>query len=307
MAIDNPAVSVAILTYGNYTHLLKTVDSVLSQNANISELIISDDGSGKPFPKEVSERLSEFSGKLVILENKQNLGTTAHMNYIGRLCNSGLIKFISAGDAFSDQNALRELTVFAGKVDSLIVTSNAYVCDEKLRYWSYKFPLESGKRLFGLSTEEMFKRLTKANTISAVGTIFSKNFFEEYGGFDESYRLLEDWPTWLRYTRNGGRIFFLDRVTCLYAVGGSSSLAGNAYESQALRGDMIRCYEEEILPYISGFLESEKKEIMFSYDRLLGKPWTYMLKRYFLMEIKYRLKQVVKFWVMKLCRRKIRH
>lgn len=44
------------------------------------------------------------------------------------------------------------------------------------------------------------------NGIVAGGVFFNAEFFEKFGFFDERYRLLEDWPTWLRLAKKGIRI-----------------------------------------------------------------------------------------------------
>jgi len=36
------------------------------------------------------------------------------------------------------------------------------------------------------------------------------------GGFDERFRLLEDYPLWLKITRNGNKLHFMDKVTVNY-------------------------------------------------------------------------------------------
>lgn len=68
MEVDRtPSVFVAILTYGEYSGLERTLKSVLRQDFPVAEVVVSDDGSGQEFPKEVIERYQEefHSGKML--------------------------------------------------------------------------------------------------------------------------------------------------------------------------------------------------------------------------------------------------
>ena len=93
-----------------------------------------------------------------------------------------------------------------------------------------------------------------------------KDFFARFGGFSEEYRLLEDWPAWLREAREGRRIGILPEITCLYAAGGVSSQNADAFASEKLRQDMLRCYEREILPYEERLPQSVLKKVRYRYE-----------------------------------------
>ena len=112
--------------------------------------------------------------------------------------------------------------------------------------------------------------MAAANTVSAAGTLFQRSFFSEHGGFDEDYRLLEDWPTWLKLARSGVQIPYLPRATVLYGHGGVSSAEGNAFRSERLKDDMRLCYEKEILPYVDSMPSRCRHEIYYHYSELIG-------------------------------------
>ncbi|MDE5977732.1 MAG: hypothetical protein K2G70_04615, partial [Turicibacter sp.] len=57
-----------------------------------------------------------------------------------------------------------------------------------------------------LSPDECFEKLCIRNKINAVGIFFEKRFFDENGYFNEKYRLLEDWPTWLNLYKHNRKI-----------------------------------------------------------------------------------------------------
>lgn len=285
----NYRVAVVVLTYGNFICLERTLRSVTEQNYHADAVLVSDDASGKAFPSALQEKFPDVRFQI----QKKNLGIVAHMNAVAAQTQTEYIKFLACGDAFSDPEALETLLAFAEKENAPVVTSQAMVCTRELERRLYPFP---GKRIQLLkgSCVEQFRTLARTNLISAPGTLFRRSFFIQMGGFDESYHLLEDWPTWLRLTRQGNAIPLLDRVTCLYAVGGISSENGDAFCAPALREDMKLCYEKEIFPYLEGISPKEKKEIQFYYERLNGAGTGQLLRRYFWLEVKVLFKCAVK-------------
>lgn len=292
--VENHTVSVVILTCGEYRYLERTVASVLEQTCPIRQIILSDDGSGLPFPQAVVNRLERAGTGVIFRRGETNLGTVAHMNLLAGLCDSTYLKFLSAGDAFSDPEALRALVSAAERDGTMAVASNVIVCSEDLSAPYYRFPgAKRGGRL-NCAAEAQFSVLAGNNLVSAAGTLLHRRFFTVFGGFDEEYRLLEDWPAWLRMTRTGNRIAFLDRVTCLYALGGVSSKDGSAFDSSVLRADMRRCCQKELLPYWERIEKRERRRVQYHYAVLTGASGRELLRQYFRMELEARMKRKIK-------------
>lgn len=292
--MNEPAVDVLILTYGNYGGLDRTIGSILAQRHPIRSIVLSDDGSNQPFPPQAIRRLEESPARVIVRNGTENMGTVAHANAVARLTDGDYLKFIAPGDAFSDCDALGALAAFAGQVDAPAVTSNCIVCSPDLGRKYYHFPGRRRGTWLRRSGWELFSVLAQENIVSAVGTLLRRDFFQALGGFDESYRLLEDWPAWLRLAREGYGLPYLPRVTALYAAGGVSSANGNAFCSPLLREDMLLCFEKEILPYMDALSPSAKRTVSYSYERLKGASSKMLAKQYFLMAVKETVKREIK-------------
>lgn len=269
---QNPLISVVVMTYKNQNGLYMTLDTILNQNYQNIELIISDDASGQQDIKSIREYIDKNKNKNIIsyriLCNEYNHGTVRHLNKMKQLCTGKYIKFLPCGDGFVSADSLEELFKFTSTHNYIIASSKSIVCNSDFSEIYYEFPGKRRTRLINSSdASKLNSILMRNNIISAVGVIFDRIFFEKYS-FDEKYRYLEDLPLWLKITREGITIPCLDKNVVYYSVGGVSSEDGNAHSSKILRDDMIICYENEIIPYIEEYDFLSRYLIMNRYEKL---------------------------------------
>lgn len=274
------SVSVLIVTYGNYEGLHQTIESVFNQDYPILELIISDDASGIPFPEDVLQLLSQAKFPVRIRMGTKNLGTTAHLNFLAGMSHGTYLKFISSGDAFANEHSLRDLVEFAKCKKTIVICSDTAVSDLHYKTVYYRFPGPVRGKLLDCDADRLFRIIARENIISAVSVLFHRRFFDWFGGFDESYRLLEDWPAWISIAKKNLTIPFLNQVTSLHIIGGISTKNGNAYHSKALRDDMRRCYQEEIIPEKDRFGFIEWRTIQYHYGLLDSRNNHYIRLKY---------------------------
>lgn len=306
---NKPLISIVVMTYKNQESIYSTLETIMSQEYPTIELIISDDASGRQDVNAITDYIECYKKEnlksVQILCNKENLGTVKHANKVLQYCHGKYIKFLSCGDGFVNSNSLNLLYKFISDGEYKIVTSKVIVCNENFSDSFYEFPNSRRVELINDSNSQQLNSiLKKINIISAIGTIFENGFFDKYK-FDESYNYLEDWPLWLKITRENIRIPCLDVSTGYYSIGGVSSELGNAYNSNSLRLDMIKCYEKEILPYIDMENQFNKYIIMNRYIKLKNYGKFNMIQKicfnikYFPIEIYYFLKNIAKKIILK--------
>lgn len=266
-----PKISIIILSYQKYDGLYRTLDTILSQNYRNIEILISDDGS-EQFPEsEIMIWAKKHAKiKIQIRRNRANLGTVAHANLAASYCTGEYIKFLPPGDGFCSSNALEKLVREAKKKNALILTSPSLVYFKDYENIRFEFPSKHRiKKLKIFTSEQLFSAISQSNFISAVGTIFHRKFFDE-GGFDEEYRYLDDWPTWLSWLRQGRQIEVLEVPTVYYGLEGISNQAGNAFHSKLLHTDLLHCYKKEILPYKERLSPFIRWFVNYRYGKLKG-------------------------------------
>lgn len=240
--------SVIILAYRNEQYLRCAVDSVLAQDYPALELIVVDDGSPAFDGAGIDAYLSAHRGpnlrRALVYQNPKNLGTVRSINRALELTEGRYLKLLAADDALYDGQVLSKAKEALDSSQDGIITTRVMKCGADLTPRSL-FRDSFAQALPQRSPEEVFRRLCVHNEIVGVGVFFTRAFFDRFGPFDESYRLLEDWPTWLRVSREGARIGFGDFIAANYRCDVGAATGVNP----AYLADKKRTFAREIRPY----------------------------------------------------------
>jgi glycosyltransferase involved in cell wall biosynthesis len=245
----NPLISIIVLSYNNSSYIFDTINSILQQNYRNIELIITDDGT-EGFNKQmyvdyILKNRKENITNLIVHKNEVNLGTVKNVNNAIQMSKGEYIKIIAADDVFYDGNVISSFVAYFKKTDSIIVASKIDSCDSKLVSSPNDFYDNLEFNLTKLNSKQCFIELCKGNFIPAPGVCFTRKLFAQYGYFDQNYRLMEDWPMWLRLTRNGCKIDFLNIISAKYRA----YIGTSTTPSKMFKEDYIKCFYNEIRPY----------------------------------------------------------
>lgn len=235
----------------NSPDVIASINSVLCQDYEAIEFILIDDHSCHFSAADIRAYLGTHAGKNIrrwrVIKNNKNLGTVKTLN-IGLKNSQGEIIFNLAGDdLFADEKVLSDWVRVFHETKAAVITGirENYDCDF-LQCTGVTPNKHQAVLLRTLGPDELFERIIVDNFLSGCSTAHTKMFFEEYGLYDEQYRLIEDFPATLRYLRQGGQVAFFERKVIKYRGGGVSSMGeiGAAYEK-----DIRLIYENEIIPY----------------------------------------------------------
>ena len=261
----SPLLSVIILAYNNQRYLPETIESVLAQDYPNMEVIISDDGSSdfdvSYWERYIHERYPNACGYTKIRKNAVNLGIVRHCNIVIRQASGKYIKMLPAGDLFINTVTASHLVAELENNNWQIATSFTAVYNEEMtELKGYAPTWKDLVTMSALTAGKQYLCLTDRCMVSAIGTIFTKKLYDELSGFDEAYRLLEDWPMWLRLTRCGIKIEYINYLSAKYRLGGVTST-----RSPILHNDLILMLEQEILPYRELFTGRQWRAIQTKY------------------------------------------
>jgi glycosyltransferase involved in cell wall biosynthesis len=220
-------VSVVISTYNCKDTIIETLDSIFFQEYSNIELIISDDASTDNSLEIVSNWLREPSvynrfSDVKVLEVPKNTGTSANANRGINASTGSWVKFLGADDTLlptcikdnvSYIKKNKEIRVLFSKV-------NVYMNDFRSANFLYTAPGEvNSNSIFqpDRTAESQYRLLLFSDRIHFSPSVFlCRETVQRIGGFDERFRLLEDYPLWLNLTRTGHRLYFMDKITVNY-------------------------------------------------------------------------------------------
>lgn len=272
--MNNPLVSVIILSYNNFSYIYEALKSLLEQDYSNIELIISDDGS-KDFSKsEIEDFLLENKKtnikNIKFLINEKNLGTVKCINNAIKKSQGEFIIFFAADDAFYDQKSISKFIDAFKKLpkDEFIVTAQLGMYDINLQKLIKLFVSKQHIELLRKnSPKELFSEMADKCITAAASTCYRKRLFEKVGYFDERYKLIEDWSSALRFSRLGIKYHYADFIAFKHRDGGVShgNINGEKKLNKKYDLDLINIMKYEVLPYLSLLSEVQKKAFMTFY------------------------------------------
>jgi glycosyltransferase involved in cell wall biosynthesis len=184
----SPLVSVIIPYYNQERFLGETVDSVRRQTYLNFEIILVDDGSRVPATVIVQE-----DARLRIYRT-ENRGLPAARNFGFQQCSGQFLVFLDSDDRLHPDALRCHLDAFSANASAALSFGAQRIIDaegEEIR------PSHTCR-----PRRDYFLKLLEGNPISTPGaTMIRREAFLEAGKFDETLRIVEDYPLYLRIAR----------------------------------------------------------------------------------------------------------
>lgn len=224
---NEPLVSIVVLTYNSSKTIEETLDSIYKQTYPNIELVISDDASKDNTREVCQEWINKFKGRftnVILNEYKPNVGVTQNLANGVDLANGEWIKPIAGDDLLKPECCAFFVCYIQQNPDTQIVFGNTIAfkdVDGQRVYIENKLKrdLISFSRL---SAKEQCEQLYSNNGLPATCSFIRKGLFYRYP-LDVKYRNIEDWPYWIKITKNGIHIEYVDEILALYRMGESVS------------------------------------------------------------------------------------
>ncbi len=220
MNADLPLVSIIVITYNSSKYVLETLESAKAQTYQNIELIISDDGSQDQTVELCERWLADNKERFVhsrIITVEKNTGIPANCNRGVKASKGEWIKLI-AGDDLLVSTAIESIMKFSNEypkaavIQSLIeVTYNGKRSDENC-----VIPSEKTRKIYSYRSGKQLRKIIGNNFVSAPGIFMSRKVIENVSLFDEDFKILEDFPMWLKILKSGCKIYLLNEITVLY-------------------------------------------------------------------------------------------
>ncbi len=257
---DVPLVSVCVITYNSSIFILETLESIKEQTYKNIELVISDDCSTDntvDICRKWVQKYRMHFANVIIVTSDYNTGISANCNRCYKAANAEWIKGI-AGDDLLVPNCIEDFVRFVEtNRDIKIVSSMIDVFGDDIRNYDWY-----NKWYDFLDTKPngclQYKALLTMNYIPAVSVFMRKSLWECIGGFDESIKLLEDWPMWLKITGKGIPFYFLRKRLTIYRCHNGSIQMSDRIKLAILLCKFKYIYKVHNVPYLYSLHQIEK-------------------------------------------------
>jgi len=272
----NELVSVAVIAYNSEDYIEDTILSILSQSYTNLEVIVADDGSvDKTIEVATNIFKTQNFENYKVISDGENKGIPANCNRAIKNCSGHYIKIIAADDILLP-DAIEKNVDFMKKNNSLIQYSRAKDFTKEGERVVYLPSLAKYDINFNsYDVKKQFKIISYENIIIAPTIFYNRLFFEKFKEFNEKYRLIEDYPMWIRVLYNGEKIYFMDELTVLY----------RKHDKSVSRNSKV-VINENMFNYYCNFFKDE-------FEEYLKKNKNYLLlihKRIYI----YRMKKIIK-------------
>lgn len=230
-----PLVSICVITYNSSDTVLETLESAKSQTYQNIELIVSDDGSKDDTVAVCEKWLIENKDRFIhseIVTVPRNTGTSANYNRAVDHSNGEWIKTIDGDDILLENCIQDNIYYVAANPEAKVVFSDYFIFKNKQRIREFKDNpfMQNNKNFFTVDTHNQYISLLSRNILPSPASFLYGDLIRHVR-FDERYRYIEDAPLWIKLTKQGIRMYLLNKKTVMYRNQESISKSSTKYFS----------------------------------------------------------------------------
>lgn len=205
-------VSVILPTFNRAWTLRNAIDSVLSQDYALIELIVVDDGSSD----NTQELLASYKNKITVL-TQENKGVSAARNAGIKKSSGKFIALLDSDDAWEKKKISCQVDFFNRNPDALICQTE----EIWIRNGKRVNPKNKHKKLSGM----IFEPSLNLCLVSPSAVMMKRKLFDIKGFFDEAFTVCEDYDLWLRVSSTLP-VFLIDKPYTIKRGGHKDQLSG---------------------------------------------------------------------------------
>lgn len=210
----NPLVSIIIPVYNGSNYLEESINSALGQTYENIEVIVVNDGSRD---NGATERIALSYGSKIRYFCKENGGTSTALNLGIEKMTGEWFSWLSHDDLYVPTKIESQVQAIESNnldPDNTIISCRSIFVDKK----GQRVPRVKRKVNGLLSSEELFKGLFKGRSPNGCALLIPRVRLLEVGGFDPSYRYMQDWTCWVSLALAGCQLFTLDKALVMTRI-----------------------------------------------------------------------------------------
>lgn len=247
-------ISVIIPTYNSVQYLPSTIVSLQNQSYTNWEAIIVDDGSTDD-TQAVCNKLIKNDTRIKYVKI-ENTGVSSARN-IGIIQSRGeYIQLLDADDLLEENKFLWSIDCFSKNPSLDVIVSNAlYFINDDINQTKYNiFDDNPWMETLWNDKKSVLEKLFSQNITPICCPIIKRHLFDNTGGFDLSFKTVEDWDFWLKISLAGANFFF-ESIQSTFAL--------IRIRQNSLSQNRMNMYNGQLqlaLKYLKQELSNERKE-----------------------------------------------
>lgn len=207
-------VTIITACYKKLDFLKQTIDSVLNQDYEKMEYIITDDGTPDFKEDYYREYINRNKNKniqnFIVLSHKENQGTVKNYNDAIKKANGKYIVFLDGDDVFFCSDVISKIIERMEKSKAYVLLTKRIVCNDDLNPIGEIPQKKEERKITKMNTALKQYKAHLNNHIYGVASsaVLSVDIkvFKTYGIYDERYVLLEDAPFFAKILKNNIKI-----------------------------------------------------------------------------------------------------
>lgn len=215
-------ISVLMSVYNGDQFLKESIDSILNQTFTDFEFIIINDGSND----DTSNILNSYNDKRIKIFNQKNSGLTKSLNRGLQYCSTELIARMDSDDISHPERLQIQFEKFKDKELVLLGSRTNFLT------------LDSSKESKYYTDQELRNKLKTSNPFSHSSVMFRKSNFLRIGGYNENFKLGQDFDAWRRLSEIG-KISMVNLILVTIRIH-NNSIGRQKVFHQAVSGFLIR-------------------------------------------------------------------
>jgi len=186
--MSKPLVSAIIPTFNRADAVKRAVHSVLNQSFRDFECIVVDDGSTDG----TDSVLAEFGNKINVLKT-ENRGVAAARNSGAEVAKGDFLAFLDSDDEWKKEKLSKQIPYMKESGFRISQTDETWIRNGKFVNKSNRYIRPCG---------DIFFKCLDVCAVTPSSVVIEKELFSDYGGFDETFPVCEDFDLWLRMSPN---------------------------------------------------------------------------------------------------------
>jgi glycosyltransferase involved in cell wall biosynthesis len=242
------SISVIIPAYNAARFIRETVESVLQQTLPPDEVLVIDDGS-----TDDTASIAESFGPSVRVIRRRNVKLAATRNFGVQEAKSEWVAFLDADDLWQSNKLQRQVEELSRNPEAdLCYTGRVLLLQEKET-------TRLGTVVPVPPADEIREALYRNTTFLPSSVMVRRSVFLAIGGHDTTFKLVEDWDTWLRLLHAGTKFAACPEPLMLYRIH-SNSTSHNAIPALLEAKEIYRRHVLPRLPSHTRWIAHQKSQ-----------------------------------------------